>query len=263
MANPVGILPLKVKHITRVIADTILAPVGLKISRVAHDWGDVTTFIPFTETIAKAKEMGLSVGDYVDARQGIPGATQATIDKMIAFGVFERPIGTIVEVGPGTGRYLEKTLRVCSPERYEVYETASQWAAYLARSFPVIVQPTNGFLMGPTQTESADLVQAHKVFSTVPFIVTVCYWGEMIRVTKPGAHIVFDAMTENCLTPAVVEAWARASIPIRSSYPAALPYGAIVDFFSWHNAKLVGTARAPMPPGETEIFVFRKLKASK
>ena len=181
---------------------------------------------------------------------------------MIAFGVFERPIGTIVEVGPGTGRYLEKTLRVCSPERYEVYETAPLWAAYLARSFPVIVQPTNGFSMKPTETESADLVQAHKVFSTVPFVVTACYWGEMIRATKPGAHIVFDAMTEKCLTPAVIDAWTCAGIPIRSSYPAALPYSAILDFFVAHNAKLVGTARAPMPPGETELFVFRKLKAS-
>jgi hypothetical protein len=243
-------------------ANRILAPIGFKVSRVAHDWGDVTTFIPFADTIAKANEMGLSVGDYIDARQGIAGATQETIDKMIAFGVFERQIDTIVEVGAGTGRYLEKTLRVCSPERYEVYETAPQWAAYLARSFPIILQPTNGFSMKPTETGSADLVQAHKVFSTVPFVVTICYWGEMIRVTKPGAYIVFDAMTENCLTPAVVEAWARAGIPIRSSYPAALPYNAIVDFFEAHNANLVGTGRAPMPPGETEVFVFRKVKAS-
>jgi hypothetical protein len=239
-------------------ANRVLAPMGLTISRVAHDWADVTTFIPFAQTIAAAKEMGLPLGDYIDARQGIAGATQVTIDKMVAFGVFERPVARVVEIGPGSGRYLEKTLRVCSPERYEVYETAPDWATYLARTFPIVLQPTNGSSMQPTATGSADLVQAHKVFSTVPFVVTVCYWVEMIRVTKRGGYIVFDAMTENCLTPAVVEAWARASIPIRSSYPAALPYKAIVDFFTAHNAKLVGTARAPMPPGETEIFVFRK-----
>jgi hypothetical protein len=244
-------------------ANRILAPIGLRISRVAHDWGDVTTYIPFTETVTQAKEVGLSVGDYVDARQGIAGTTQATIDKMIAFGVFQRPVGTIIEVGPGTGRYLEKTLRVCSPERYEIYETAPEWATYLAQTYPVILQPTNGSSLQSTATESADLVQAHKLLSGVPFAVTASYWIEMIRVAKPGAHIVFDAMTENCLTPAIVEAWASASIPIRSPYPAALPYRTIVDFFAVHNSKLIGTARVPMPPGETEVFVFRKAEVQK
>ena len=79
----------------------------------------------------------------------------------------------------------------------------------------------------------------------------------MVRVARPGAHIVFDVMTENCLSPAVVEEWGRLGIPMRSSYPAALPYKVVVDFFAAHRVQLLGTFLSPMPPGETEVFVFR------
>jgi hypothetical protein len=177
---------------------------------------------------------------------------------MTLLGVFVKPIRAFAEIGPGTGRYLEKTLRACSPERYEVYETAPEWAAYLAKTYPVVVQPTDGASMQPTASASIDLVQAHKVLSATPFIVTARYWCEMVRVTRPGAHIVFDAMTENCLSPAVVEAWARTGMPNRSTYPAAIPSEVVVSFFAAHGSKLVGTFRAPMPPGETEVFVFER-----
>jgi hypothetical protein len=238
-------------------ANRALARLGLRVSRIRHDWGDVSTYIPFAETIADAARAKLSVGDYIDAMQGISGATQSTIDGMKRLGVFHKPIHALAEIGPGTGRYLEKTLRECSPGRCEIYETAGEWAAYLKKTFPVILQPTDGTSMQPTASASIDLVQAHKVFSTIPFIVTVRYWREMVRVARPGAHIVFDVMTENCLSPAVVEEWGRLGIPMRSSYPAALPYKVVVDFFAAHRVQLLGTFRAPMPPGETEVFVFR------
>jgi hypothetical protein len=245
-------------NIPRATAKRILNSFGLKLSRNGHDWGEVATFIPFAETMAAAAKSGLPLGDYIDARQGIAGTTQATIDKMASFGVFQGPINTVVEIGPGTGRYLEKTLRVCSPARYEVYETAAEWATYVAHKFPVIVQPTDGCSLQATATCSVDLVQAHKVLSSTSFIVTVRYLREMMRVAKVGAHIVFDAMTENCLTPGIVEAWAATGTPNRSSYPAAFPCKIIENFFAAHNAKLIGTSIVPMPPGETELFVFKK-----
>jgi hypothetical protein len=80
------------------------------------------------------------------------------------------------------------------------------------KKFPVILQPTDGTSMKPTASASTDLVQAHKVFSGTPFTVTVRYWREMVRVARSGAHIVFDVMTENCPSPAVVEEWGRLGI---------------------------------------------------
>ncbi|WP_291846009.1 methyltransferase domain-containing protein [Bradyrhizobium sp.] len=242
-------------------ANLVLSPIGLKLSRSSHDWGDVSSFIPFEQTIIEAKNSGLPLGEYIDARQGIAGATQAVIDEMKRLGVFEQPLHTILEIGPGSGRYLERTLRECSPERYEIYETAADWAAYLIRTFPVLSQPTDGTHLRATPASSIDLVQAHKVFSTVTFVTTAGYWCEMDRVLKPGGYLVFDAMTERCLPPATIEAWAGRGIPSHSSYPAAMPSEAIEGFFSARQYRLVGSFLSPMPPGQTELFVFRKSSA--
>jgi hypothetical protein len=62
------------------------------------------------------------------------------------------------------------------------------------------VQPTDGMRMASTAGASVDLARAHKVFSTIPFIATCLYWIELLRVTKPGGFIVFDCMTEGCVT---------------------------------------------------------------
>jgi hypothetical protein len=247
----------------RAITNRILAPMGVQVIRISerpgvpHDWGDVTKYIPFAETVASAQQTGLPLGDYIDARQGIAGATQATINQMKTLGVFEMPIHAVVEIGPGSGRYLQATLRECSPDRCEVYETAVDWAVYLAKTLPVIAQPTDGASMRLTPSGSIDLVQAHKVFCATPFIVTMRYWYEMLRVTKPGSHIVFDVITENCLSPSEVAAWAQTGIPNRSSYPCTVPFDVVINFFAAHRAKLRGTFYSPMPPGRTEVFVFR------
>jgi hypothetical protein len=45
-------------------ANRALAPFGLRVSRIRHDWGDVSTYIPFAEAIADAARTKLSVGDY-------------------------------------------------------------------------------------------------------------------------------------------------------------------------------------------------------
>lgn len=252
---------MTLKKILKALAATTnlaLAPVGLKLSRSGHDWGDVSTFIPFEQTMAEAEKSGLPLGDYIDARQGIAGATQATINEMKNLGVFEQPRNAILEIGPGSGRYLEKTLRECSPERYEVYETAPEWAAYLTKNYPVVSQPTDGTSLRATPAASIDLVHAHKVFSTVTFATSAGYWCEMDRVIKPGGYIVFDVMTERCLPPAAIETWAGRGIPSHSSYPAAMPSEAVTGFFTARGFKLIGSFLSPMPPGQTEVLVFRK-----
>jgi hypothetical protein len=242
-------------------ANHALAPVGLKLSRSGHDWGDVSTFIPFEETIAEAEKSGLPLGDFIDARQGIAGATQATIDEMKKLGVFQQPVSAVLEIGPGSGRYLEKTLRECSPERYEIYETAPQWASYLTGHYPVVSLPTDGTSLRPTPTASIDLVHAHKVFSTVTFATTAGYWCEIDRVIKPSGHVVFDVMTERCLPAETIATWAGRGIPSHSSYPAAMPSEAVNGFFAARGFKMIGSFLSPMPPGQTEVLVFRKIAA--
>lgn len=89
-----------------------------------------------------------------------PGVTQLTIDNLVSLGVYSGAINWVVEIGPGSGRYVEKTLSVCSPSRYEVYETAAKWGSYVAKKSNVLLQPTDGRSLTATPNESADIVQA-------------------------------------------------------------------------------------------------------
>jgi SAM-dependent methyltransferase len=232
---------------------------GFEIVRSANNLGGVDDFIPFQATMRAARAAGLSVGDHIDeVMNGTPGATQSTIDELRALGVFAARPDAVLEIGPGSGRYLEKTLKECSPDRYEIYETAEPWANYLVTTFGVVAQPTEGSSLAPTPDGSVDLVQAHKVFNTVTFLCASRYFFEMARVTRPGGRIVFDVMTETCLDPAAVRAWAERGGAGHGSYPAAMPRRTCVDLFATLGCTLEASFLAPMGVAFTEVLVFRK-----
>lgn len=237
----------------------LLGRVGFDIVRSTNNLGGVDDFIPFEATMRAARAAGMSVGDHIDAvMNGTPGATQSTIDELRDLGVFADAPSTLLEIGPGSGRYLEKTLKECSPDRYEIYETAEPWANYLVDTFGVVARPTAGSSLAPTADDSVDLVQAHKVFNTVTFLCASRYFFEMARVTRPGGRIVFDVMTETCLDPAAVRTWATEGGTGHGSYPAAMPRRTCVDLFETLGCSLEASFLAPMGIASTEVLVFRK-----
>ncbi|MET8102521.1 methyltransferase domain-containing protein [Streptomyces sp. NPDC005236] len=237
----------------------LLGRAGFDIVRSTDSRGGVDDFIPFEATIRAAQAAGLSVGDYIDEiMNGTPGTTQSTIEELRALDVFTADPKTVLEVGPGSGRYLEKTLKECSPGRYEIYETAQPWANYLVDTFGVVSQPTAGSSLAPTPDGSVDLVQAHKVFNTVTFLCASRYFFEMARVTRPGGRIVFDVMTETCLDPATVRTWATQGGTGHDSYPAAMPRRTCVDLFETLDCSLEASFLAQMGVASTEVLVFRK-----
>jgi Methyltransferase domain len=240
-----------------------LAPIGIAITRAHdHDWNDVANFIPFKQTVEKARMAGMSIGDYVETvMNGVPGMSQNTIDNMASLGVFSKPMGTVVEIGPGTGSYLEKTLKAARPSRYEIYETAGPWSAYLVKKYNLTLQSTDGYALTNTADCSADMVQAHKVFCTVPFMVTCCYWHEMCRVIRPGGWAVFDVLTERCLAGDPLQIWADSGIR-NGSYPAVMPREVAVSFFTGKGFTLAGSSIVPLPPGTTELLVFIRVGRS-
>lgn len=223
-----------------------------------HDWSNTANFIPFKQTLEGASQAGMSVGDYVDTvMNGTPGSSQSTVDKMASMGMFAAPLRAVLEIGPGTGRYLEKVQKIAAPARYEIYETAAPWAAYLETIYGVTLQPTDGHSLAATPDASIDLVHAHKVFSTIPFIATCCYWHEIARVTRPGGWVAFDIMTENCLDQNAMQAWADSDTD-NGSYPAAMSRSVAVNTFTNKGFTLVDSFVVPMPPGKTELLIFRK-----
>nr|WP_017237466.1 methyltransferase domain-containing protein [Streptomyces sp. SS] len=237
----------------------LMARTGFDIVRSTNNRGGVDDFIPFEATMRAARAAGLPVGDYIDGvMNSTPGATQSTIDRLRSLGVFAANPSTVLEIGPGSGRYLEKTLKECAPGRYEIYETAAPWADYLVDTFKVVAQPTSECSLAPTPDGSVDLVHAHKVFNTVTFLSASRYFFEMARVTRPGGRIVFDVMTETCLDAATMHAWATKGGPGHDSYPAAMPRQACVDLFETLGCSLEASFQAPMGFASTEVLVFGK-----
>jgi SAM-dependent methyltransferase len=236
--------------------NSVLGVAGMEIVR-SHRWDEPRTFIPLNETLEGAKKAGLSVGDYIDHTYNVPGATQTTIDQLVALGVFTGKIERVCEIGPGSGRYLEKVLKVCQPTYYEVYETASNWARWLAQTYPVVLQPTDGMSLGATPSESIDLMHAHKVFGTLPFLVTMRYFLEMARVVRTGGRLVFDIMTEECMDDPMLEKWIGSGM-VYSTYPAVMPEAYTLDFFRKRGFELDGEFFIPNLPGKTKYFVFSK-----
>ncbi|WP_338702802.1 class I SAM-dependent methyltransferase [Streptomyces sp. Q6] len=252
-------MPGKATSVMKSGAKRLLARTGFDIVRSTRPRGGVDDFIPFEATMRAARAAGLSVGDYIDeVMNGTPGATRSTIEELGALGVFAADPRTVLEIGPGSGRYLEQTLKECSPSRYEIYETAAPWADYLVETFGVVARPVAGWSLAPTPDASVDLVQAHKVFNTLTFLGTSRYFFEMARVTRPGGRIVFDVMTESCLDPAAVRAWATRGGDGHDSYPAAVPRRMCVDLFATLDCDLEAGFLAPMGVASTEVLVFRK-----
>jgi len=240
-------------------AKRLLRRFGFDVVRTRDVRGGVDEFIPHEPTLEAARKAGMSVGDYIDhVMSGTPGATEASIDAMRTHGVFATGPTTVLEIGPGSGRYLDRTLRECEPDHYEIYETAQSWADYLVREYGVVAQPTAGCNLGSTADSSIDLVHAHKVFNTVTFLCTSRYLPEMARVTRPGGWVVLDAMTEACLDIATVDTWARFGGEGHDSYPSPLPRQVCQDVLAAHDCHLEASEIVPMGVGVTELLIFRK-----
>ncbi|MFF0745379.1 methyltransferase domain-containing protein [Streptomyces sp. NPDC004111] len=237
----------------------LLGRAGYDIVRSTNNRAGVEDFLPFEATMRAARAAHMPVGDYLDeVMNGTPGATGATIDRLRALGVYADSPDTVLEIGPGSGRYLERTMKECTPSRYEIYETAAPWAAHLVETFGVVALPTAGSSLAPTPDGSVDLVQAHKVFNSVTFLCAARYFLEMGRVVRPGGRIVFDVMTETCLEPDAVHDWAKQGGEGHGPYPAALPRRMCVDLFASLGCRLEAGFTAPLGVATTEVLVFRK-----
>jgi hypothetical protein len=105
----------QLKTIGRQAVNALLGAVNLELLSLNHRYSDYKNYIPCQSIITEAKSAGLSVGDYIDAKHNKPGSTQETIDRMATLGVFQGKIDRLCEIEPSSGRYLEKTLKACSP----------------------------------------------------------------------------------------------------------------------------------------------------
>jgi hypothetical protein len=227
---------------------------------VGHDRRPYAEFINLRETVKAAREAGLSVGEFIERRRCPAGETplERTINAMAVLGVFGRRPQRVCEIGPGSGRYLERVIALCKPDYYEIYETAHEWRRWLASRYPVTVKHCDGRTLSDTPPESIQLVQAHKVFPGTAFLVTVGYLCEMARVVSPGGFVVFDVMTERCFTQDRIAAWEAAGACQWDWCPHVMPSEYTVHVLRGRGLSLVGRFEVPLYPAFTDCFVFKK-----
>jgi hypothetical protein len=220
-------------------------------------------FLPFEETLAAAKAAGVSVGEYIEWQHvtGSRSALDQTMHGLASLGVFNGPIERVCEIGPGSGRYLEKTIARCKPRNYEIYESSREWRNWLVERYGVIARAYDGRALAETESSFVDLVHAHKVFGGLPFFNTMSYFREMARVVSAGGWVVFDIMTETCFSREHLDAWFAANPWDWAWSPHMIARDYTVRIFAEQGISFVGSFQIPLFPAITECMVFRKTSA--
>ena len=240
--------------------NALLTPAGIELVRRRTASGTnphILGYLSARETVMEAETRGLSVCNYLEQLWNEPGNTQAVVDHMGEFGVFDEKISTVCEIGAGSGRFLEKTMARCRPSRYESYEPDREWADWLQKQYGVISQPTDGYSLRHTPSASIDLAHAHGVFVYLPFLTTYRYFREIARVVSDRGHVVFDIMSEDCLDEASVNEWLRSE----HNYPCMLARQYVLQLFESWDFLLRGEFSSRLFPVRSQYMVFERVSA--
>lgn len=230
----------------------VLRPLRVQIVSGTSPDPAIQNFISARATMAAARKAGLPLGAYVDKAYVTPGATPDLVRAMLKLAGLEK-YETVCEIGPGTGRFAEEITAAVHPGRYEMYETARDWLPRLRTLPNGVLLPCDGRTLGATPDASVDLVHAQKVFVYTEVFVTMGYVQEMARVVRPGGAVALDIMSEDCMDDDVVRVWTRERTIYRP-----VPRQWLVDYLDRRGLELVGSYFTPMPPGRSELLVFRR-----
>jgi SAM-dependent methyltransferase len=200
-------------------------------------------------TLREARNRGVSLDAYILEAWGSNGKVADTMDRINSV-CMDRNIASVLEIGPGTGVYLSRTLDLFKPATYQIYETAEDWRRYLAKNFNVINLPADGEKLSSTETNSVDLLLAHGVFVYTPFLVSVSYLEEAKRVVKPGGIIAFDIFTERTLDEDARSRW----LASEHRYPCVFPESICLDIFLGFHLK--SRFFCPLGVTRSEYFIF-------
>jgi hypothetical protein len=197
-----------------------------------------SNYISCEEIVNSANLAGLSICDYVEKIWNQQGSTQAVVDEMTRSGCFEN-LDIICEIGPGTGRYIEKIKQLDQEqkklEKYIIYETAEDWAEWLEDNYGLVRRDADGKSLKYELKNSCNLVHAHGVFVYLPFLQAFEYFLEMMRICTINGYIVFDFYTDEHFSTDIINTWLTS--PER--YPVILPRNTVIQYFNQFGFRLI------------------------
>lgn len=95
------------------------------------------------------------------------------MQRLADLGALHAGVRRVCEIGPGSGRYLARTIERCAPEHYEIYETSDAWREWLLNAYDVIALDGGRRSLRATPEASIDLAKAHKVFSWIAPVMSL------------------------------------------------------------------------------------------
>ena len=130
----------------RRLLDKILMSRGLKITKTGLG------FMSASHVCRQAKLHNMSVADFIESEDAKKdprhsGRRDRIVERILKTCSLQES-ARILEIGPGTARYMEKILHFSPDSDYEIYETAQDWVAYIKKTysvrFRVKIQPPTG-----------------------------------------------------------------------------------------------------------------------
>ncbi len=212
-------------------------------------------YIDAHATEKAASRAGVDVGDYVEKLWNQKGGAERVVASILKNDFFFRGQDmTILEIGAGTGRYMGKVLDRLAGRvrRYESYETDNGWSDYLARAYPIVPHQTDGRSLAETADGSVDFIHAHGVFVYTPFITTMGYLNEVVRVATDCSLFAADFYTEDCMSDELLRKWLDSG----HSYPTIMPEQYLLDFFVRRNFRQLEAFFNPHGAGRSKYFIF-------
>lgn len=212
-------------------------------------------YINAHESIQAAARLNISVPEYLEQLWNIQGSSSWVVDRFVQSGTVSESTRCVCEIGTGAVLFAAPLIARFPGLRYESYELDKDWSKWLGETFPIVSHVTPGDRLSSTPGASVDFVHANGVFVYTPFLVTIKYFSEMLRVTRPGGFIAFDAYTEPWFTGELLKIWLKSG----DVYPCILPQSFVRQKFQANGCRLVTEFFRKSDVDQSHYFVFQKM----